>query len=242
MELLGRGVAKAYRKGVTGDNDSNESPLRGGMPSTLVHVAVGGIVGAALLGREFDRRSIAVVLAAAAIPDLDTFTGIYLLGTHRALLHTFVWPVVVGGVLLYDSRARTASLVRGRWGGRGVRIAWVAVLALVVGGILPDLMTNGVNVLYPFHDQFYTFDGKVLLSNQRGVVQTFVDLSPPKPTNQPSTTSNTHYWTGVDVARGEDPTHVERVFPVVRSGLQLLVVLLGALTVGGRLRETERRE
>ncbi|MFB6123644.1 MAG: metal-dependent hydrolase [Haloferacaceae archaeon] len=209
------------------------------MPSTLVHVAVGGIVGAALLGAAFDRRSIAVVLAAAAVPDLDTFTGIYLLGTHRALLHTFVVPAVLGGVLLYDGRIRPRSVLRARWGDRGVRVAGVAVLSLLFGGILPDLMTNGVNVLYPLHDQFYTVDGKVLLSNQRGVVQTFVELSPPEKPTQPSTTANTHYWTGVDVARGEEPEHVERIFPVVRSGFQLLVVLLGALTVGGRLLEGE---
>jgi hypothetical protein len=207
------------------------------MPSTLVHVAVGGIVGAALLGSAFDRRSIAIVLAAAAIPDLDTFTGIYLLGTHRALLHTLVLPAAVGGVLLYDTRVRPRSWLRARWGARGQRIAWVALLAVLFGGILPDLMTNGVNVLYPFHDQFYTVDGQVLLSNQRGVVQTFVELTPPE---QPRTTENTHYWTGVDVARGAEPKDVERVFPVVRSGLQLLVVLLGVLTVGGRLHETAR--
>ncbi|MFC6989239.1 metal-dependent hydrolase [Haloplanus sp. GCM10025708] len=209
------------------------------MPSTLVHVAVGGIVGAALLAAEFDRRSVAVVLVAAAVPDLDTFTGIYLLGTHRALLHTFVLPAAVGGVLLYDARARPRSIVRDRWGARGVRVAGVALLSLLFGGILPDLMTNGVNVLYPLHDQFYTVDGELLLSNQRGLVQTFVELSPPE---QPRTTGNTHYWTGVDVARGEEPESVERVFPVVRSGLQLLVVLLGALTVGGRLLESERRD
>jgi len=200
------------------------------MPSTVVHLAVGAVVAAALLGDEFDRRSVAVVLAATAVPDVDTFAGLYMQGAHRALLHTLVLPVGAGAVLAYDTRIRPASWLRGRWGPRGVRVAWVALAALLIGGILPDLMTNGVNAFYPVHDRFLTVDGELLLSNQRGVVQTFVDLS----ADPERTTENTHYWTGVDPTRGAEPENVERIFPVVRSGFQLLVILLGAFTLGGR--------
>ena len=203
------------------------------MPSTVVHLAVGAVVAAALLGDEFDRRSVAVVLAATAVPDVDTFAGLYMQGAHRALLHTLMLPVVAGAVLTYDTRIRPVSRLHGRWGPRGVRVAWVALAALLIGGILPDLMTNGVNAFYPFYDRFLTVNGELLLSNQRGVVQTFVDLSA-----QPErTTENTHYWTGVDPTRGEEPENVERIFPVVRSGLQLLVIVLGAFTLGARFWE-----
>jgi hypothetical protein len=203
------------------------------MPSTVVHLAVGAVVAAALLGNEFDRRSVAVVLAATALPDVDTFAGLYLQGTHRALLHTLVLPGLAGAVLAYDTRIRPVSRLHGRWGSRGVRVAWVALAALLLGGILPDLMTNGVNAFYPLYDRFLTFDGEFLLSNQRGVVQTFVDLS----ADPERTTQNTHYWTGVDPTRGKEPENVERIFPVVRSGFQLLVVLLGAFTLGARFWE-----
>jgi len=207
------------------------------MPSTVVHLAIGGVVAAALLGPAFDRRSVAVVLAAAAVPDLDTFVGPFVQGAHRALLHTLLLPVAVGCVLAYDLRFRERSAIRARWGGWGVRTAGVALAALTFGGILPDLMTNGVNLLYPLHDRFVTFDGEVLLSNQRGVVQTFVDLSPPETER---TTENTHYWTGVDPSPGDEPENVERVFPVVRSGFRLLVVALGAFTLGARFWEEGR--
>ena len=200
------------------------------MPSTVVHLAVGAVVAAALLGDEFDRRSVAVVLAATAVPDVDTFVGLYMQGAHRALLHTLVLPVGAGAILVYDTRIRPGSWVHGRFGPRGVRVAWIALAALLIGGILPDLMTNGVNAFYPFYDRFLTVDGELLLSNQRGVVQTFVDLS----ADPERTTENTHYWTGVDPTRGKEPENVERIFPVVRSGFQLLVVLLGAFTLGGR--------
>jgi hypothetical protein len=203
------------------------------MPSTVVHLAVGAVVAAALLGDEFDRRSVAVVLAATALPDVDTFAGLYLQGAHRALLHTFVLPGLAGAVLVYDTRLRPVSRLHGRWGPRGVRVAWVALAALLFGGILPDLMTNGVNAFYPLYDRFLTVDGELLLSNQRGVVQTFVDLS----ADPERTTENTHYWTGVDPTRGKEPANVERIFPVVRSGFQLLVVLLGAFTLGARALE-----
>jgi len=203
------------------------------MPSTVVHLAVGAVVAAALLGDEFDRRSVAIVLAATAVPDIDTFAGLYLQGAHRALLHTLVLPVAAGAILTYDTRIRSVSRLDDRWGSRGVRVAWVALAALLIGGILPDLMTNGVNAFYPFYDRFLTVDGEFLLSNQRGVVQTFVDLSA-KPER---TTGNTHYWTGVDPTRGKDPKNVERIFPVVRSGFQLLVIVLGAFTLSARFWE-----
>jgi len=203
------------------------------MPSTVVHLAVGAVVAAALLGDEFDRRSVAVVLAATAVPDIDTFVGLYLQGAHRALLHTLVLPAMAGAALTYDTRIRAVSRLRKHWEARGVRVAWVALAALLLGGILPDLMTNGVNAFYPLYDRFLTVDGELLLSNQRGVVQTFVDLS----ADPQRTTENTHYWTGVDPTRGEDPKNVERIFPVVRSGFQLLVVLLGAFTLGARFLE-----
>jgi hypothetical protein len=117
-----------------------------------------------------------------------------------------------------------------------VRVAWVAVAALFVGGILPDLFTNGVNVLYPVHDAFYAVDGELLLSNQRGVVQTFVESGGAKV----GTTETVHYSTGVDPTPGAEPEDVERRFYLVQSGLELLLVLAGLGVAAARLVETRR--
>ena len=43
------------------------------MPSTLVHMAFGGLIGAALLTSDFDPRAVAVVVAVTAFPDIDAF-------------------------------------------------------------------------------------------------------------------------------------------------------------------------
>ena len=199
------------------------------MPSTLVHLALGALIAAALLEDAFGPRALAVVLAAVAVPDLDTFVGIALPGTHRAALHTILVPLLAAGAIAYDLR-RENSWLRAR-GGRTVRIAWVAVLAYVVAGIGPDLFFNGVNVFYPLHDRFYELNGRVLVSNQRGLVQTFWEAAE----STGGTTENTHYRTGADVSRGEDPANAERVFPIATSGLQMLLLLAATVVTGVRL-------
>ncbi|MFB6269531.1 MAG: metal-dependent hydrolase [Halobacterium sp.] len=210
------------------------------MVSTVVHVSFGALVAAALL-HEFDAKALAAVCAFAAFPDVDTFLGIWVAGGHRALLHTLLLPALLG-VLLYWDTHRTESFLHAKFGRRGPHVAAVGIVALVVGGILPDLMTNGVNLFYPVHDRFYTFAGKLHLSSTDGVVQTFVDLSDDAGGGGTvgGTTNDTHYYTGVDLERGADPKHAERVFPIVSSGLELVVVLSALTGVAGRFREAKR--
>ena len=208
------------------------------MPSTVVHVALAALVGAALLGADYNRRSVAVVVAAGALPDLDAFAGLVLVGAHRALLHTLFLPVAVAGLIVYDAWVGHESHIRARYGDRGVRVAWVATAALLLCGILPDLFTNGVNAFYPLHDAFYSVNGRLELSTQRGVVQTFVEFGPEQ---ELLTTRTVHYVTGVDPSPGVEPANVERRFLVLSSGMDLLLVLLGAFVTGARLWKTERR-
>lgn len=210
------------------------------MPSTVVHVAFGALVATAFL-HEFDAKSLAVVCAFAAVPDLDTFLGIWVAGGHRALLHTLLVPVLLGGLVYWDTR-REESWLRATFGRTAPHVAAVGVVALALGGILPDLMTNGVNLLYPVHDRFYTVAGKLEWSSTEGVVQTFVDLSddPGGGGTVGGTTENTHYYTGVDVEPGADPENAERVFPIVASGMQLAVVVTAIAGVLGRFREAKR--
>jgi hypothetical protein len=222
------------------------------MPSTLVHVAIGGLVGAALLTDDLDYRVLAVVLGAAVVPDLDTFAGLVIVGAHRSLLHTLVLPTAIAAVLVYDTRTTSVGTwlasryprvrpgrLRERWGAHGVRLAWVGTASLLIGGILPDLFTNGVNVFYPFHDAFYTVNGELLLSNQRGIVQTFVEITPES--DAPST-GERYYVTGVDPSAGETEPDTERIFPVVTAGWQLLVVLTSTCVLTIRLWESRRQD
>jgi membrane-bound metal-dependent hydrolase YbcI (DUF457 family) len=209
------------------------------VPSTLVHVAIGGLVGAALLGDRFSARAIAVVLVAAAIPDIDSFLT-FIDGAHRSLFHSFVFVGVLTAGVYWDGALATRSRLAERFGPDAHYVAFVAVAGLVAGGILPDMFTNGVNAFWPLHDQFYTVNGELLLSDQRGVVQTFVDLSPEEPAR---TTENTRYKTGADpdpFDQNDEP--VERLFPVVMAGWQLMLVVLSAFTISVRLVQTRRSD
>jgi inner membrane protein len=208
------------------------------MPSTVVHVAFGALVATALL-RVFDARTLGAVCAFTALPDLDTFLGVWIPGGHRALLHTAVLPLVLGALVAWDAR-RDGGWLQRRFGDTGPHVAGVGVVALALGGIAPDLMTNGVNLLYPVHDTFYAFDGELQLSSTRGVVQTFVELGGEDADSVVGTTETVHYETGVDVERGDDPADAERLFPIVRSGMQLVVVATAAVAVWGRFREDNR--
>ena len=217
------------------------------MPSTLVHVAVGGLVGAALLGDRFTPKAIAVVLVAAAVPDLDSFLAPLIGGAHRSALHTLLLPALLGTVVYADARVDRfgPSRLHERWGPNVPYVAGVAVVALLAGGILPDMVTNGVNALWPVHDQFYTVNGELKLSTTEGIVQTFVDLSPtPEETSPPSSTDNTRYSTGADPTPWKEQKPdgpVERVFPVVTAGWQLMLVGLATATVSVRSWQTRGR-
>ena len=203
------------------------------VPSTVVHLAIGALLAAALLGEEFDGRSLLVVLAAVAFPDLDTFVGVAVVGTHRAAFHTLLVPGAAAAAIAYDTRLRDRSWLR-RYGERGVTVAWVGVAAYVLAGIGPDLFFNGVNLFYPVTDQFVELSGKVYLSSTDGLVQTMWTF---EETESPvvGTTKTVHYRTGVDVARGRDPAEVERVFPIAMNGLQVLLILTATVVTTARL-------
>ncbi len=213
------------------------------MAGTVVHMAFAGMLAAALLGTAYDRRAVAVVLIATAFPDLDSFIALVASGTHRAFLHNFTLPALAAGALWLETRRGTDSLVRTRYGHRGVRVLWVAILAYAVAGVGLDMVAGGVNPLYPLFDQFYVLEGKIELSNQRGIVQTFVETNPdsggvPAPDSLGST-NTTNFDTGVDPAQTGTDEPPERIFPVVRAGWQLLVLVVGTAVTVARFRLTQ---
>jgi hypothetical protein len=219
-----------------------------GVPSTLVHISLALLLAAGLLGSEFDGRAAAVVTAATALPDTDVAIEPVLSGAHRSVGHTFVLPAVLFAALAIDARRGPDSLLRRRYGNRGVILAFTAIVCLLGAGIVPDLVVGGVNAFYPIHDAFYTVDGRLFYSTDRGWVQTFVDLSPDDPEPQ-RTTSNFDFRTVLDA----EPTlgveesgdgggggdagqqRVERLFPVAMTGFRAWLLPLAALVTGMRL-------
>lgn len=210
------------------------------MPSTLVHLGFACLVAAALLADDFDERALAVVLGVVLLPELDTFLGLWFAGAHRAYLHN-VWVVLVPvALLLWDVRLRARSAVRGRWGRRGVRVAWVALLALAATQILLDAFYNGVNLLWPLHDAFVDLSGRAYLSDREGFVQTFIEVGDPERSVR-GTTDDVHYRTGVDPAPpGESAADAERRFMLAETGPLFLLMVTGYVAAGIRLRRARR--
>jgi len=214
------------------------------VPSTLVHLALAGLLACALLGRAFSLRALSVVLAAVVVVDLDVFVGWIVLGAHRAAFHSLLVPALLAGLLLADLVVREESLLVARFGETAPRVAGVTWVAIVGAAIGPDLVTNGVNALWPIHDQFYSLDGSLRYSTRRGVLQTFVEEEAAK-----GSTGSTQYRTGVDPdpgsttgggdAQPDDQPPPERIFFLIGSGLELLLVAVGGAVTS--LRAWEQR-
>ncbi|MFW6448147.1 MAG: metal-dependent hydrolase [Halobacteriota archaeon] len=205
------------------------------MPSTLVHLGLAALIATALLGDEFDGRALGIVLLVVALPDLDTVIGLWWAGAHRAVLHN-LWVVVLPAVaVVWDTRLRRRSWLRRRWGDRGVHLAWVALVAVLLAQIAMDAFFNGVNLFYPIHDAFIDLSGEIYLSSRDGFVQTFVDLGEPDGAVRGST-DDVHYRTGVDPApSGESDAGRERRFPLADDGMLFVVMASGYLVAGYRL-------
>lgn len=215
------------------------------MPSTLVHFALGLALGAVALRGRLDRTAVLVVAVAVAVPDIDAFVSLLLASAHRAVLHTLVIPAAVGAGIYYDTRIRETSVLRHRYGARGVELAWTWTLVYAVAGIGLDLVTvQGANLFYPVYDQFVEFTGKAYLSTAEGFVQTFVDV-----TFDPSreggavdvdaggigSTDEVVVDTGVNPADDGGAGPPNRRFPLVVRGWQLgICVAVGALVAARR--------
>lgn len=204
------------------------------MAGTVVHMAFAGLLAAALLGGAYDRRAVLVVVVVTALPDLDSFLALAFSGAHRAVLHNFVVPTVAAVLLWVETAGGDGSVVLDRYGRRGVRVLWVAIVAYAVAGVSLDMVAGGVNPLYPLVDQFYILDGKIELSDQRGIVQTFVETAGDSGEVGIGSTDEISYSTGVDPDPSNTQTDPERVFPVVRAGWQLVVLVVGTLVTLAR--------
>jgi hypothetical protein len=199
------------------------------MPPTLVAVAVGVLLAVALLGAAFDRRSLAVVAVAAALPDLDALVGLAVPWATNALLHTAFVPLGAAALVYWDAELRPASSswLRSRYGWYGVRVAWVAVAAYAVAGIGLDLCNvESAAVLFPLSDRYYAVVGKLVLSTQDGVVQTYVAFGNGWLEVASPGTVHTH-----DVATWLDAGDGDRRLRLVDAGWQLALVATAVAAV-----------
>jgi hypothetical protein len=206
------------------------------MPPTLVTVAVGVLLGVALLGAAFDRRSLALVAVVAALPDLDAVLSLWIRGATNAALHTVFIPLGAAVALYYDT-AREESWLRARYGWYGVRVAWVTVAVYAVAGIGMDLFNvESAAVLYPLSDRYFSVVGRLVLSTQEGVIQTYLEVGDGWLAAASSGTTETrHVPSWVNPTPGTDnPPDADRTVRIVDSGWQLVVVVAAAAAVPAR--------
>jgi len=202
------------------------------MPPTLVNVAVGALLGVALLGAAFDRRSLAVVLAAAAAPDLDAALSLLVPGATNAVLHSAFVPLLGALAVYADTAHRETSWLRSRYGGYGVRVAWVAVAAYAVAGIGPDLFNvESAAVLWPVSDRYYAVVGRLVYSTQEGLIQTYVEFGDGWLEIASPGTTETHA-----VGSWINPAGDERRLRIVDSGWQAALVATAVAAVPAKFR------
>lgn len=217
------------------------------MPSSVVHAALAFLVAIGLLGRFYDRRALVILLVIVVAPEVDTAFGWFMDGAHRTVLHNMVLAVVLGGVLYWET-ARDGSAIRGRWGARGVRIAWVGLFVHTFVHISLDWShLSGINVLWPLRDQFFTFDGELALSTTDGLVQTFVEINEDPETGQGvidagqgGSRTETHVPNPAEPSAEPEPGPVDRRFPIAVRGWQLYFVLTGAFALVAKQLQTAR--
>lgn len=210
------------------------------MALTLVSAAVGALLAAALLGDAFDRRAVAVVVAAAVLPGLDAVASLVVPGATNALLHAVWIPLLAGGLLYWDTTLCAASTLRERFGRRATRVAWVALASFVVAGIGSALFAGeGAALLYPLEDARYVLRGRLVFSTREGIVQTFVALGAEGPGALPirsvggGVADPVGSWVNPDGRPGLDPG-ADREFRFVDGGWQLVVVAAAAATLAVR--------
>ncbi|WP_058366604.1 metal-dependent hydrolase [Haloparvum sedimenti] len=220
------------------------------MPSTLIHAGFAALLAAALLTDDFDARALAVVVGAAVVPDLDTFIGLWLIdGGHRAVLHNLLVPSVLLIAAWVDVRRGADSRILARWGPGGWRLAWVSLFGgWIVAAVLLDAFFNGANLLWPVHDEFIDLSGHLLISDQRGFEQTFIEFERTADggtavgsDHSRGSTGEQHYWTYADMGPDADED-TERIGYVFDRGTYMVIALAGYATAGFRLLEARRGE
>ncbi len=207
-----------------------------GVASALFHIAIGLLLGLALLGDDVDGKALAVIAVAAFLPDIDTVLAVWFPGAHRAYLHNVFVVLMPAAVLLGLRWTGRMETLKQRWPD-AERVLWVAVLVMAVAGVGIDMTDSGVNLFYPMHDQFYHVSGSVQYSTQTGMQHTLFDLEQARM----GSTRERYYVSAVDTGPGPEPAGVERILILFGSGTQFLVSMVTFLVVCYRMHCREVR-
>ncbi|MES3160382.1 MAG: metal-dependent hydrolase [Halorubrum sp.] len=220
------------------------------MPSSVVHAGFALLLAAGLLKGAYDRRALAVVLLIVVVPEVDSLLGPVMSGAHRTVGHNFVFPAAIGVLLYYDTRLRSTSVLRERFADRGVRIAWVGLFVHFVAHLFLDWAhLEGVNALWPLHDEFFRLEGEILFSTVDGFVQTFVEVEFDPDTGERTvdaggtgTTESVHVNNPVEPDSPENLAEadvIDRRFPIAQRGWRLYLIAVGVFAVVARRFQSE---
>lgn len=209
------------------------------MVSTVVHVSVAILICCALLPDDvFSLKSLLIAVTPVALLDVDAFFFVVSEGLHRSLFHNILLPTVVIIIILYDSLLREDSYISKFLNPSHVAtVAAVSYISVMFAGIGLDFSDTGVNIFWPLHDQFYTLEGKLVISSSDGLVQTFVE-EPVKNvferTNDTRTTESFVYRTPANPNPGS-PDPAERIFPIARDGWRIVLIGISIVVVPVKL-------
>ena len=206
------------------------------MVTTLVTVATGLLVAAAVLDR-FSLRVVALVAVAAALPDVDAVLAVLHPGLHNAALHNVWLPLIAGGLLT----SRRVGLCE-RLGGDETRLAWAMVLAYTVAVAFDLFNVESAAVLWPLHDRFFAVYGQLAYSTTEGLLFTFFEPQFGGGELLPKAGQGTvagGYAVPSPFVTGDGRT-MRAV--LVNAGWELLVALVAAVVVGLRFAEQGRGE
>lgn len=205
------------------------------MVSTVVHVSVAVLICCALLPDDvFSLKSLMIAVTPVALLDVDAFFFIISEGLHRALFHNILIPTIVIALIIYDTVVRESSYISRFVDPRyASSIAIASYVSIIFAGIGLDFSDTGVNIFWPLYDQFYTLEGKLIISSDDGLVQTFIE-EPFKDvfekTNNTKTTDNFVYRTPANPNPGSSEP-AERIFPIAYKGWRLVLIGLSIVVV-----------
>lgn len=208
------------------------------MPSMIVHISLAAVIACALIPIDkFSFRSLIIVILSVAIIDSDAFAFVIKEGLHRALFHNLILPTFLLLTVLYVLHIDSRKVIVENFDTAHVTFLCVTTyIAVIFAGIGLDFADTGVNLFWPFHDHFYTLDGRFIVSSEEGVVQTFVnspfEILSDGSSGTPKDTDNFVYNTPVNPNSGGSS---ERIFPIAYKGWQVIIILTSIVTVSAKI-------
>lgn len=125
---------------------------------SLTHIALGAVIGDALVSKQIGKRSLLIGALAQSIPDVDFVAGLWLdtdnnLLAHRGLTHSILFIVLASLICAFVAGRwfRNSGISPGKW-------FLVILLETSVHLFLDTMNVYGVGLFEPFFDHRYSFN------------------------------------------------------------------------------------